>query len=43
VPVIAVPYSSGGMQIAGQRGSDESLVQLAARTGAQRKSSATPF
>jgi Asp-tRNA(Asn)/Glu-tRNA(Gln) amidotransferase A subunit family amidase len=43
VPVIAVPYSSGGMQIAGQRGSDESLVQLAARIGAQRKSSAPPF
>ena len=40
VPVVAVPYSKGAMQIAAQRGSDESLVQLAARLGAQRKASA---
>ena len=37
VPVVAIPYAPGGMQIAAQRGSDEALVQLAARLGAQRK------
>jgi len=40
VPAVAIPCSKGGMQIAAQRGSDESLVQLAARLGAQRKASA---
>jgi len=40
VPVVAIPYAAGGMQLAAQRGSDEALVQLAARLGAQRKSTA---
>jgi len=37
VPVVAIPCSVGGMQLAAQRGSDEALVQLAAQLGAQRK------
>ncbi len=43
VPVVAVPYSTGGMQIAAQRGSDEALVHLAAQLGAQRKSNAPSY
>lgn len=42
VPVVAIPYSKGGMQIAAQRGSDESLVRFAALVGARRKASALP-
>jgi aspartyl-tRNA(Asn)/glutamyl-tRNA(Gln) amidotransferase subunit A len=38
VPVVAIPCSAGGMQLAAPRGLDEALVQLAARLGAQRRS-----
>jgi aspartyl-tRNA(Asn)/glutamyl-tRNA(Gln) amidotransferase subunit A len=37
VPVIALPSQSGGMQLAAQRHEDESLVNLAAQLGRQRK------
>jgi aspartyl-tRNA(Asn)/glutamyl-tRNA(Gln) amidotransferase subunit A len=37
VPVVTVPAQSGGMQLAAARGSDESLLELAARLGAQRR------
>jgi len=37
VPVVAIPCSAGGMQVAAQRGLDEPLAQLAARIGEQRK------
>ena len=40
VPVVAVPCSPGGMQLAAQRGMDEALVQIAARIGARRKTHA---
>ena len=36
VPVVAIPCSAGGMQLAGARDHDESLLRLAARLGAQR-------
>ena len=36
VPAIAIPCAHGGMQLASARGSDESLLQLAAELGAQR-------
>ncbi|HEX9199414.1 MAG TPA: amidase [Acidobacteriaceae bacterium] len=42
VPVVTIPCSSGGMQLAAAHGCDESLLQLAARLGAQRKSTAPP-
>jgi aspartyl-tRNA(Asn)/glutamyl-tRNA(Gln) amidotransferase subunit A len=38
VPVVTLPCAAGGMQLAAARGCDESLVELAARLGAQRKS-----
>ena len=37
VPVVAIPCSVGGMQLAAQRDNDESLVLLAAHIGAQRR------
>jgi aspartyl-tRNA(Asn)/glutamyl-tRNA(Gln) amidotransferase subunit A len=36
VPVVTVPCAKGGMQLAAARGSDEALLQLAARLGANR-------
>ena len=36
VPVVAIPCSSGGMQLAAARNHDESLLQLAATIGASR-------
>jgi Asp-tRNA(Asn)/Glu-tRNA(Gln) amidotransferase A subunit family amidase len=41
VPVVAIPFPVGGMQLAAQRGNDEALVQLAAQLGAQRKLTAS--
>jgi aspartyl-tRNA(Asn)/glutamyl-tRNA(Gln) amidotransferase subunit A len=41
VPVVTIPCSVGGMQLAAARGCDESLVELAALLGAQRKSTAS--
>jgi aspartyl-tRNA(Asn)/glutamyl-tRNA(Gln) amidotransferase subunit A len=38
VPVVTLPCTAGGMQLAAARGCDESLVELAARLGAQSKS-----
>jgi aspartyl-tRNA(Asn)/glutamyl-tRNA(Gln) amidotransferase subunit A len=38
VPVVTLPRTAGGIQLAAARGCDESLVELAARLGAQRKS-----
>jgi Asp-tRNA(Asn)/Glu-tRNA(Gln) amidotransferase A subunit family amidase len=40
VPVVTIPCSTGGMQLAAAHGSDESLLQLAAMLGARRKLSA---
>jgi Asp-tRNA(Asn)/Glu-tRNA(Gln) amidotransferase A subunit family amidase len=37
IPVVTIPTMPGGMQLAAARGGDESLVQLAALLGAQRK------
>lgn len=37
VPVLVTPCRPGGMQLAAQRGQDESLVRLAAQLGRQRK------
>lgn len=37
VPVVTIPATAGGMQLAAARGGDEALVALAARLGAQRK------
>ena len=37
VPTIAIPCAHGGMQLAAARGSDEPLLQLAARIGAGQK------
>ncbi len=37
-PVVTVPCKTGGAQLAAQRGSDEALLELAARVGAQRRS-----
>ena len=36
VPVVTVPGSTGGVQLAAARGYDEALLRLAARLGAQR-------
>jgi aspartyl-tRNA(Asn)/glutamyl-tRNA(Gln) amidotransferase subunit A len=41
VPVVTLPCAVGGMQMAAARGCDESLVEVAARLGARRKSAAT--
>jgi len=41
VPVITVPCTSGGMQIAAARESDGSLIALSARLGANRKLTAS--
>jgi aspartyl-tRNA(Asn)/glutamyl-tRNA(Gln) amidotransferase subunit A len=38
VPVVTLPCAVGGMQLAAARGCDESLVELAAKLGAHRKS-----
>ena len=38
VPVVAIPCSRGGMQLAAARGCDESLLALAAQLGANRNS-----
>lgn len=38
VPVVTLPCTAGAMQLAAARGCDESLVELAARLGVQRKS-----
>ena len=37
-PAVAIPCAAGGMQLAAACGNDESLLQLAAQLGAQRKS-----
>jgi aspartyl-tRNA(Asn)/glutamyl-tRNA(Gln) amidotransferase subunit A len=37
VPVVTLPCSAGGMQLAAARGCDESLVEFAAQLGARRK------
>ncbi len=37
VPTVAIPCAHGGMQLAAARGLDEPLLALAARIGAQRK------
>lgn len=37
VPVVTIPCSSGGIQLAAARGNDEVLVQVAAQLGAQRR------
>lgn len=36
-PGVAIPCSTGGVQLAAARNQDESLLQLAARLGNQRK------
>ncbi len=41
VPVVTIPGTTGGMQLAAARGGDEALVALAARLGAQRKTANT--
>jgi Asp-tRNA(Asn)/Glu-tRNA(Gln) amidotransferase A subunit family amidase len=41
VPVVTLPCVAGGMQLAAARGCDESLVEIAARLGARRKSAAS--
>jgi aspartyl-tRNA(Asn)/glutamyl-tRNA(Gln) amidotransferase subunit A len=41
VPVVTIPCTSGGMQLAAARGSDEPLLQLAGQLGA-RRNAATP-
>ena len=41
VPAVAIPCAAGGMQLASARSSDESLLQLAAQLGANRKSAAS--
>jgi Asp-tRNA(Asn)/Glu-tRNA(Gln) amidotransferase A subunit family amidase len=41
VPVVTIPCTHGGMQLAAARGNDEALLQLAARLGATRNG-ATP-
>jgi aspartyl-tRNA(Asn)/glutamyl-tRNA(Gln) amidotransferase subunit A len=41
-PVVTIPCTAGGMQLAAARGSDEMLLQLAAQLGARRKSHAAP-
>ena len=40
VPVVAIPCTAGGMQLAAARSCDESLLQLAAQLGAHRKAAA---
>jgi aspartyl-tRNA(Asn)/glutamyl-tRNA(Gln) amidotransferase subunit A len=37
VPVVTIPASTGGMQLAAALGNDEALAQVAAKLGAQRK------
>ena len=41
VPVVAIPCSYGGMQLAAARENDESLLALAAQLGAQRNARST--
>jgi Asp-tRNA(Asn)/Glu-tRNA(Gln) amidotransferase A subunit family amidase len=38
VPVVTIPCSAGGMQLAAARECDEALLQIACRLGAQRRS-----
>ncbi len=40
VPVVTIPSTAGGMQLAASREMDEALLQLAARIGARRKTAA---
>lgn len=40
VPVVTLPCTAGGMQLAAARGCDESLVELAAQLGTHRNSAA---
>src|ERR1035437_734133 len=40
VPVVAIPCTAGGMQLAAARSCDESLLQLAAQLGAHRNAAA---
>jgi Asp-tRNA(Asn)/Glu-tRNA(Gln) amidotransferase A subunit family amidase len=37
VPVVTIPCTTGGMQLAAARENDESLLELAARIGARRR------
>jgi aspartyl-tRNA(Asn)/glutamyl-tRNA(Gln) amidotransferase subunit A len=41
VPVVTLPCTAGGMQLAAARGCDESLVEFAAQLGAHRNSAAS--
>ena len=41
VPVVTIPCSTGGMQLAAARGDDEALLKLAASVGAQRRAAGT--
>ncbi len=43
VPTVAIPCAHGGMQLSAARGCDESLLQLAAQIGAQRKAAPAQF
>jgi aspartyl-tRNA(Asn)/glutamyl-tRNA(Gln) amidotransferase subunit A len=42
VPVVTIPCAAGGVQLAASRGSDERLLQLAARLGSQRGAQRAP-
>ncbi len=42
-PAIAIPCAHGGMQLAAAREADESLLELAAQIGAQRKAAPARF
>ncbi len=43
VPVVTIPCSAGGMQLATERDNDEALLRLAAELGARRKAAAPPL
>lgn len=43
VPVVTIPCTHGGMQLAAAHGNDEALLQLAARLGESRNAPAPPF
>lgn len=42
VPVVTIPCSVGGVQLAAVRGNDEALLRFAAELGARRKTAAAP-
>jgi aspartyl-tRNA(Asn)/glutamyl-tRNA(Gln) amidotransferase subunit A len=41
VPVVTIPATAGGMQLAAAHGNDEALAEMAARLGARRKAQRT--